>query len=313
MRYALDRTIFYLLRQFDWVWPQYRVRGCRTYDHRSLVEGKIPFGLSRPLQEHYNEVRGTIRDRISRRQKYSIIRLGDGEALFLQGWRGGNIGRRHLTDDVAIDLSAWRRSYQENDLLTFDSRWGQRRLWNSIEGERIRADYTPLTAIYALVANRDIFQLVKSRRVGIIGPGPKLAIIERLLRYPQYREYLGLAGFDSYVEIPQRGAVNDAEKVLRDIVAREREYPCDVYLVGLGIAKLRILSGIRDALDAVVIDIGSGLDAIAGIIPKDRPYFGSWVNYKLVGYDYDHVDVLAYHIDTAMLDRFTLADDVILD
>jgi hypothetical protein len=278
------------------------------------VEGKLPFGPagSHPLQGEYDALRAIIRERVSAGGRYSIIRLGDGEALFLHGMRAGNIQRRHLTEDVVVDVSAWRQAYTENDLLTFDSRWGQRRLWTSLEGDRIKSGYTPLTAIYALVANRDIFRLVNCRRVGVIGPGPKLDIIERLLRYREYRDYLEFAGFDSYVRIPQRGAANDPEKVLQSIIEHERASPCDVYLVGMGIAKLRILSRIRDTLDAVVIDIGSGLDAIAGIIPKDRPYFGAWVNYKIAGYDYGNVDVLAYHIDRSILDRFVVADDVIL-
>ena len=47
--------------------------------------------------------------------------------------------------------------------------------------------------------------------------------------------------------------------------------------------------------DAVFLDVGAGIDAIAGLIDIDRTYFGDWTNYQIDGDQvYNEVDTLGY-------------------
>ena len=47
-----------------------------------------------------------------------------------------------------------------------------------------------------------------------------------------------------------------------------------------------------------ILDIGSGIDAIAGIIDKDRPYFNNWENFKLNQESfYKNIDYLQFNFD----------------
>ena len=44
--------------------------------------------------------------------------------------------------------------------------------------------------------------------------------------------------------------------------------------------------------NAVVIDVGAGIDALAGVISQDRPYFADWVNFKSNLIDYAGMDIM---------------------
>ena len=47
--------------------------------------------------------------------------------------------------------------------------------------------------------------------------------------------------------------------------------------------------------DAVFLDVGASIDAIAGIIDVDRPFVADWVNYQIDEREmYEDVDLLAY-------------------
>ena len=93
--------------------------------------------------------------------------------------------------------------------------------------------------------------------------------------------------------MPEKGSCNDADALLKDLSTQANGKYCDVYLVGIGIAKLLLLSRWRDQSGALVIDIGCGIDALAGIVHRERFYFGRWLNYRLKSWDYDKIDLLA--------------------
>jgi hypothetical protein len=47
--------------------------------------------------------------------------------------------------------------------------------------------------------------------------------------------------------------------------------------------------------NVVFLDIGSGIDALAGVIDSQRPYFGSWLNYRTKDESiYSEIDLLQY-------------------
>ena len=60
--------------------------------------------------------------------------------------------------------------------------------------------------------------------------------------------------------------------------------------------KSALLHRLKKYRDAVFLDVGSGIDALAGIIDHNRPYMGKWVNHRVHGFDYDSLDILQYDI-----------------
>ena len=49
--------------------------------------------------------------------------------------------------------------------------------------------------------------------------------------------------------------------------------------------------------DAIFIDIGCGMSGLAGTVETDRPYFGSWINYRIQNYDYSNIDPTNFNRD----------------
>ncbi len=68
-----------------------------------------------------------------------------------------------------------------------------------------------------------------------------------------------------------------------------------IFLMGMGHVKSGLIHRLKKYTDAVFLDVGASIDAIAGIIDIDRPYAGDWINYQIDEIQlYDGVDLLAY-------------------
>jgi hypothetical protein len=68
-----------------------------------------------------------------------------------------------------------------------------------------------------------------------------------------------------------------------------------LFLVGIGHLKSGVLHKLPSYHRAVYLDVGSGIDALAGVIDEGRPFFGDWTNYRLRnGFDYNKIDMLQY-------------------
>ena len=68
----------------------------------------------------------------------------------------------------------------------------------------------------------------------------------------------------------------------------------DIFLLGIGHSKSAILHRFKNHTDSIFMDVGGGIDMIAGSIPIRRPYAGDWVNYRIKDYDYSNIDYLNY-------------------
>lgn len=292
-----------VLYRSSWVLPKYQVKGCRSYSYRDLVDFKNPYALRKPLQVYYDELLKILKDKIDRGEKFSVIRLDDGEAYFLRKELHGNILRRHLTGEkYEIDTKEWVSAYQSNDLQAYNINKELRKLWYPVIGKESLKNFFPLHAVYCLVATKDIFRIAKGNKVGLIGSNNKLDIIKKLMEYEEYREYLGIENFSEYIRIPETGGANNPDQLFDDI-KRQSTGESDIYMVGIGIVKLKVLSKIRDEFNSVIIDIGAGMDAVAGIVPKDSRMFGLWRNYKLYNYDYSKIDALSSKKETMKLNK----------
>jgi hypothetical protein len=153
---------------------------------------------------------------------------------------------------------------------------------------------------YGLVANRWLTQNFAGR-IGLIGADKKLGLIKNLLENREYKEFLGLDDFSDYISIPQRFACDNLEEV-EEKVARQLENSKDetkIFLVGIGHVKSGLLHRLKRYKNAIFYDVGSGIDALAGIVDFGRPFMGAWTNYRLRSFNYEDIDFLQYIPDPA--------------
>ena len=114
------------------------------------------------------------------------------------------------------------------------------------------------------------------------------------MQYKEYQEYLGLESFTDYIHFPQKYAADDIDLV-EDFVGKQlQESKSDIFLLGIGHAKSGVLHAFKKYKNAVYLDVGAGIDMIAGCINIRRPYAGDWVNFRINGYDYSNIDYLRY-------------------
>ena len=93
--------------------------------------------------------------------------------------------------------------------------------------------------------------------------------------------YLGIDQFTDLIPIQQTGAVNDAKKIYRKISKKVSESDAEIFLLGIGHSQNFLLNDLKKISRAPLVCIGSGVDAIAGVIDIYRPYFGDWKNYRI--------------------------------
>lgn len=147
----------------------------------------------------------------------------------------------------------------------------------------------PLDIIYGLIANKWILKTFKNQ-IGFIGNENKLNVIKELIQYEEYQNYLETDYFLEYISIPQQRAIEN-ENIENEIFERLKESTCKIFLVGAGVCKLKFFYKLKEIRpDGIFIDIGHGIDAIAGLADYNRPYFGSWQNYRLKDYNYNGID-----------------------
>ena len=147
----------------------------------------------------------------------------------------------------------------------------------------------PLDIIYGLLTNKWLLKIFKNQ-IGFIGNKGKLDVIKNLMNYDEYKKYIENDTFLEYIDIPQRCALED-DKLETHIFEKVKNSDCKVFFIGAGVAKLKFFYNLKKIKpDGIFIDVGHGLDAIAGLADYERPYFGSWQNYKMKSYDYSNID-----------------------
>lgn len=154
----------------------------------------------------------------------------------------------------------------------------------------------PAEAVYALVATKWLFRNYPDK-IGLIAGHKKIELVERLMKHAPYREYVGVDKFTDYIAVPQKGAANNIELLAEDIRQRITDSEAKIFLVGVGSAKNGLIPLLKMHSDAIFIDVGCGIDALAGVVCQERPYFADWVNYRISDYDYTQVDFMDQNND----------------
>ena len=142
----------------------------------------------------------------------------------------------------------------------------------------VKLDF-PAEYLYASVANKWFFNNFK--KITLIGSETKLELINELMKFNEYKEYLGIDNFHDLISIPQTGALSNSKKVYKKIKDRVHKSNPDIFLAGIGLSQNTLLLDLKKEINVPIVSIGSGIDAIAGVIDIYRPYYGGWINYRM--------------------------------
>jgi hypothetical protein len=222
-----------------------------------------------------------------------ILRVYDGEFNFLKKLAIGNGPVRHysrpLTDEF---VNKFKEGVYKVDYVSVQLNINMLQIYKSIFPER-PVDF-PMDIIYGLVANRWILKTFKNR-IALVGGSEKIQLIQKLMEYPEYRSYIENDYFTDYIEVPERFSSDNPEALIANIGNKIKNSQADIFLFGIGVAKMAIAWQFKQYKEAVFLDIGCGMSALAGTCGIDRPYFGSWINYRLKNYNYSGVDPMDFN------------------
>ena len=229
----------------------------------------------------FEEFRSALSTEVKARSAATYFKYGDGDYFFLKGEENGSAkpGRRALS-----------KPYSEIDLPRFQE--GSKRATHYLceipEVDRNRFHETfpdtkidfPAEYVYAGVASRWFFREFDGQ-IGLIGAAQKIDLIEELLEHEAYKDYLGIREQIELVRVPQKFACDDLDGTISSLKSQLANSKSNIFLFGVGHVKSGIIEYLPKLHNATYVDVGSGIDAIAGVIDVRRPYFGGWVNFEL--------------------------------
>jgi len=249
------------------------------------------------FQEDLDKFKSHLQQLVDDKESKTFYKFGDGDYHFLNRNEVGSAkpGNRALSESYDnINHQAFVDGSKLNDYYTCEIYPENRKMFEEIMGGR-KVDY-PAEYGYGLVANKWFFKEF-SGKIGLIGASEKLYLIEELMKYDEYKEYLGLDNFNDYIHFPQKYACDDIDMVEEFVGSQLKESTSDIFLLGIGHSKSAILHRFKKYADAIFMDVGAGIDNIAGCINIGRPYAGDWTNYRIKDYDYSNIDYLRYSGD----------------
>ena len=215
------------------------------------------------FQRELGEFQTLLKDLAARKKNKTLIRLGDGDYYFLKGTPYGSAapGKRALSVPYSsVDLSRYAKNLVKNDYFGFGI------FTEGFSYEIFEKDFSelkfnfPLEFLYGLLASKWLLNFSGSK-IGLIGGAGKMRLTRELLERPEYKDFLGIDNFSDYIEVPDKFACDDLDTLEAHVKAQ-------------------------------YIDIGTGIDALAGIQEYERPYFSHWQNYKLKNFDYSRLDMM---------------------
>lgn len=269
----------------------YKIPGTYYADPLKDYEDESLYPL---FQEKLDEFKFILQKEIHSNQPKTYYKFGDGDYYFLKKEKFGSAkpGIRALRKPYwMINHKKFINESKQNDYYLCE-------IFKSNSSkffETFSQNYDfPAEFVYGLVANKWFFKEFKGK-IGLIGGKEKINIIKSLMEYEEYQEYLGLEKFSDYLTIPQKFACDNLDKTFKDLRNQVIKSNSKIFLIGIGHVKSGLLSQLKDVKDAIYLDVGSGIDALAGIVDIYRPYFGDWTNFKLTETNvYKNVDYLRY-------------------
>ena len=270
---------------------QYKIEGTINNDQNPCFHDETTYPK---FQEELEEFKHLLIELVYLNEPKTFYKFGDGDYYFLNKIPTGSAtpGRRALSKSYdEINHDAFVKGAQECDYYTCEI-YPENRV-NFIDVIQRRIDY-PAEFGYGLVANKWLLKTFAGQ-IGLIGAGLKLNIIKNLMEAPQYQEYLGLEKFEDYISLPQKFACDDLEATEKMVASQLMKSTSKIFLMGMGHVKSGLIHRLKKYRNAVFLDVGASIDALAGIIDVDRPYAGDWTNYQIDDVQlYKGIDFLAY-------------------
>tara|TARA_B100000945_G_scaffold164067_1_gene131642 strand:+ start:22 stop:888 length:867 start_codon:yes stop_codon:yes gene_type:complete len=270
---------------------QYKIEGTINNDQNPCFHDETTYPK---FQEELEEFKHLLIELVYLNEPKTFYKFGDGDYYFLNKIPTGSAtpGRRALSKSYdEINHDAFVKGAQECDYYTCEI-YPENRV-NFIDVIQRRIDY-PAEFGYGLVTNKWLLKTFAGQ-IGLIGAGLKLNIIKNLMEAPQYQEYLGLEKFEDYISLPQKFACDDLEATEKMVASQLMKSTSKIFLMGMGHVKSGLIHRLSKYRNAVFLDVGASIDALAGIIDVDRPYAGDWTNYQIDDVQlYKGIDFLAY-------------------
>lgn len=249
------------------------------------------------FQRRLIEFKNLIINLVQNNEGKSFVHFGDGDYFFLkkQAVGSANPGKRALSIRYKkFNIKPFREGWDKADYHCVE--YLEKNNRNMLKELYPNQETIPTEYLYGLTMNKWFFKNF-SGKIGLIGAGEKLNIIKKLMEHKEYRDYLCLENFNDYIEIPQKFACdnldNTIEMVKKQLLNSKEE--TRIFLYGVGHVKSGLIHHLPRFKKALYIDIGAGIDGIAGLLDHDRPYAFSWINYRLKNYNYSNIDTLNYN------------------
>jgi len=269
----------------------YKIDGLTNYDLHPIYLDPSAFPNFQDELERYKKL---IIDRHAQGKGAAFYKFGDGDYYFLKGLAHGSAkpGNRALSKPLsAIQLEAFQRNSLNSDFYMCELYPENAAKFHEVFPTKT-IDYLAEFSYICVASN---WFLKNFSNIGVIGAAEKVALIKKLAEKSAYIEALGFDGFTSYISVPQKFSCDDLDLQLNSLRDQLENSSSEVFLVGMGHLKSGVLGELKKFKDAIYIDVGSGIDALAGIIDTERPYFGGWTNFQLKNYDYAVMDFLGFN------------------
>ena len=269
---------------------KYKIEGTENFDSHGCFHNGDTYPS---FQEDLKKFKSHLIDLVNTGESKTFYKFGDGDYYFLKQQSVGSAspGKRALSVSYDnINNQAFIEGASMNDYYTCEIYPENRSKFKEVISKEI--DY-PAEYGYGLVGNKWFFNNF-SGDIGLIGASEKLYLIEELMKHDEYKEYLGLDNFNDYIHFPQKYACDDIDAVEEFVGDQLKKSKSNIFLLGIGHSKSAILHRFKKYKSAVFMDVGAGIDMIAGSININRPYAGNWINYRIKNYDYSNIDYLKY-------------------
>ena len=255
------------------------------------------------FQHELDRLKSLLIERHTRGQATTFYKFGDGDYYFLKQKPVGSAkpGVRAISKKLSKEsINEFRNGAQNCDFYMCELISQNQKRFRKVIDRQI--DF-PAEFVYGLMASRWLLKTFSSK-IGLIGADLKLDLVRALTEYNEVRMYYHNERFANYIRIPQKFACDDPKSVRESIRDQLSSATATVFLVGIGHLKSAILHELPRIKPAVYIDVGTGIDALAGIIDSERPYFGSWKNFRIpdpklyaeidfLRFDHQNIEVLA--------------------
>ena len=270
---------------------QYKIDGTINKDQNPCFNNPDTFP---DFQNGLEDFKNLLIKLVDSNQPSTFYKYGDGDYFFLKKMPVGSAtpGRRALSKGYdQINHDVFVEGAQKCDYYTCEIYPENRSHFKEVIQRDI--DF-PAEYGYGLVTNKWLLKTFAGK-IGLIGAGSKLNIIKNLMEAPQYQEYLGLEKFEDYISLPQKFACDDIDATEKMVAGQLMKSTSKIFLMGMGHVKSGLIHRLSKYRDAVFLDVGASIDALAGIIDVDRPYAGDWTNYQIDDVQlYKGIDFLAY-------------------